>query len=265
MRITSPHNPRVQAAARLQERRGRQAAGLTLIEGADEIGLALAAGVQLTTVFLCPRLIRPASAGLRAQLPAAAEVLEVPPPVFARLAYRENPDGWLAVAPLPGQKLDDLGLSTARPPLLLVCEAVEKPGNLGAMLRTADAAGVDALLVCDPVTDLGNPNVIRASRGTIFTVPVAQATAPAALAWLKARGVATLAATPRAERLYTEVDLRGPVAIAVGAEDAGLSQVWLRAADLTARIPMTGRVNSLNVSASAALLLYEAVRQRAMA
>lgn len=262
MPLTSPHNPRVRAAARLRERRGRQAAGLTLVEGADELALALAAGVRLTTIFLCPELIRPASAGLRDHWPAETEVVEVTPAVFARLAYRENPDGWLAVAPLPGRKLDDLSLPQARPPLLLVCEAVEKPGNLGAMLRTADAAGADALLVCDPATDLGNPNVIRASRGAIFTVPVALTTTAAALAWLKAHDVAIVAATPQAERRFTDVDLRGPVALAVGAEDAGLSDLWLRAADLTVRIPMTGRVNSLNVAASAALLLYEAVRQR---
>ncbi|MBL8057274.1 MAG: RNA methyltransferase [Anaerolineales bacterium] len=264
MRITSLHNPRLKAARQLQDRRGRQAAGLTLVEGADELALALAAGIRPATVFLCPELQRPAAAGLRARLPAETEVLEVTPEVFAKLAYRENPDGWLATAPLPGRPLAELSLPAGRPALLLVCEAVEKPGNLGAMLRTADAAGVDALLVCDPATDLGNPNVIRSSRGAVFSVPTALTSTAAALAWLKARGVLTVAATPQAERLYTEVDLRGPAAIAVGAEDAGLSAPWLSAADLAVRIPMAGRVNSLNVAASAALLVYEAVRQRAM-
>jgi TrmH family RNA methyltransferase len=146
---------------------------------------------------------------------------------------------------------------------VLVVEGVEKPGNLGAMLRTADAAGVDALIVCDPATDLGNPNVVRASRGSLFTVPVALAESTAALDRLKSLRIQTVAATPGATLSYTAVDLRGPVAIVVGAEDTGLSDEWLRRADVQVRIPMAGKVNSLNVAASAALLLYEAVRQRA--
>lgn len=258
MRITSAQNPRLKAVANLHKRRQRDAEGLMLIEGGDELALALAAGVQPRTVLTCPELHRQPQPALR--LPPGTELLELARPIFEKLAYRENPDGWLAVAPVPQRALTDLVLR--QPPLLLVAEAVEKPGNLGAMLRTADAAGVDALIVCDPATDLANPNVVRASRGALFTVPVAQAGNTETLSWLKTQGVAVVAATPQAALPYTDADLRGPVAIVVGAEDTGLSAEWLAAADLQVRIPMSGKVNSLNVAASAALLVYEAVRQR---
>jgi TrmH family RNA methyltransferase len=147
-------------------------------------------------------------------------------------------------------------------PLIVVAESLEKPGNLGAILRTADAAHIDALLVCDPRVDPWNPNVVRASRGALFSVPIVECENFSALAWLNARGIRVVAATPSAELTYTEVDLRQPAAIAVGTEDEGLSEFWMSNADLRVRIPMGGRVNSLNVSVSAALILYEAVRQR---
>lgn len=258
MVITSPHNPRIKATVRLRERRRREAEGVVVIEGADELALALTSGVEPQTMFVCPAL----TGGRALPLPPGTEVVEVSEAVFAKLAYRENPDGWLALAPAPQRPLAALTLPPA--PLVLVCEAVEKPGNLGAMLRTADAAGVAGLIVCDPATDLGNPNVVRASRGALFTVPLAQAATAEALAWLRARAIPIVAATPQATVAYTAVDLRGPAAVVVGAEDTGLSPAWLEAAEVRVRIPMAGRVNSLNVAASAALLLYEAVRQRGM-
>jgi TrmH family RNA methyltransferase len=153
-------------------------------------------------------------------------------------------------------------LQTGLLPLILVAESVEKPGNLGAILRSADAAGVDALLVCDPRVDPWNPNVVRASRGAVFSVPVVECDNASALEWLKARGIRTVGATPSAQRRYVDVNLREAVAIVVGTEDEGLSEFWMSNVDLSVRIPMQGRVNSLNVSVSAALLLYEAVRQR---
>lgn len=262
MLITSVHNPQVKRLLRLRDRRGREAEGQMLIEGSDEVSLALEAGVALDAAWLCPTLPRFAKqADLRRRLVAAGvPIIEVNEPVFERLAYQENPDGWLAVAPLLRPELDSLRLPPT--PLILVCEAIEKPGNLGAMLRTADAAGAHALIVCDATTDVNNPNVIRASRGAVFSVPLAVASTADALAWLKTRSIQIVAATPAATRAYTGVSLRGAVAIAVGAEDTGLSADFLAQADLAVRIPMTGRVNSLNVSASAALLLYEAVRQR---
>jgi TrmH family RNA methyltransferase len=260
--ITSLSNPRVKHAVRLRDRRHRDRAGQLLVEGRDELALALAGGICPQTLFLCPELLRPSEAPLLEQArAAAAEVIEVTPAVFARLAYRENPDGWLAIVPAPSARLDDLVLG--QNPLLLVAEAVEKPGNLGALLRSADAAGVTAVVVCDPATDVNNPNVIRSSRGTRFTVPVVEAGTPETLAWLAAHGVRIAAATPQAELAYTGADLRGPLAVAVGAEDIGLTAAWLDRADLRVRIPMRGKVNSLNVATSAALLLYEAVRQRA--
>lgn len=260
MLIRSLHNPKIKRVVKLRDRRQREAEGVLLIEGGDELQLALAGGIHPHTVFICRELPRfKLHADLLDRL-AEAEVVEVTPPVFEKMAYAENPDGWLAVAPAPRRSLSELNLRPA--PLLLVVEAVEKPGNLGAMLRTADAAGVDALIVCDPATDLGNPNVVRASRGALFTVPVAQAEGQEALHWLRSQGVNIVAATPRGTMLYTDADLRGPVAIAVGAEDEGLSDRWLDQADVRVRIPMTGKVNSLNVATSAALLLYEAVRQR---
>ncbi|HVN14488.1 MAG TPA: RNA methyltransferase, partial [Anaerolineales bacterium] len=160
----------------------------------------------------------------------------------------------------PRKSLDDLKLSAN--PLVIVAESVEKPGNLGAILRTADAAGVDALLVCDPRVDLWNPNVVRASRGALFSVPAIEVDNTSALNWLRSGRMRILAATPSAEVSYTSVDLSRPVAIAVGTEDEGLSNFWMEEADLKVLIPMRGKVNSLNVSIATALIVYEAVRQR---
>ncbi len=260
--ITSIHNPRVRHLLALRDRREREQAGQMLVEGYDELALALACGARPLELYHCPALMRdPAQARLLARAQqAGAELIELSERVFARVAYRDGPDGWLAVFPLIRRKLTDLSLSAS--PLLLVAEAVEKPGNLGAMLRTADAAGVDALISCDPNTDLGNPNVVRSSKGALFSVPVAEAGSDETIAWLRQRGIAIVAATPAAEADFDQVDLAGPLAIAVGAEKDGLSRLWLDQAGVRVRIPMQGRVNSLNVSIAAALLVYEALRQR---
>jgi TrmH family RNA methyltransferase len=180
--------------------------------------------------------------------------------VFEKISYREGPDGWLAVTPSAGGMLDDLELG--QQPLVLVSAGLEKPGNLGAILRTADAAGIAAVVAADPVTDWGNPNVVRASKGTVFSVPVASGTSTQVLHWIKLRGLQIVAATPAAGELVTDVDLTGPTAIAVGAEQAGLPPEWLESADHRVRIPMFGKADSLNVSTSAAIMAYEAVRQR---
>ncbi len=259
--ITSPQNPRVKQVVRLRDRRHREREGLLLVEGSEELSLALAGGARLQALFFCPGWLNADQAALLEQAKAAsAEVFEVSGTVFEKMAYRENPDGWLAVLPAVRRGLDDL--PSAELPLLLIAESIEKPGNLGALLRSADAAGVTGVIVCDPATDLNNPNVVRSSRGTLFTVPVAEATAAEAFAWLRARGIPVVAATPQASQAYTAADLTGPVAIAVGAEHAGLSEAWLAQASVQVRIPMLGQVNSLNVATAAALLLYEAVRQR---
>jgi len=246
--VTSPANPRLKSLLALRRRRHREQAGQTLVEGYEELALALDAGVRPVALYFCPQLQAPGTGGL---LDRAA---------FEKVAYRESPDGWLAV--VPAVTADLAALRLGPDPLLLVCEAVEKPGNLGAILRTADAAGVAAVLAADPVTDWGNPNLVRASKGTVFAVPVASAAGPQLLAWLRERGIAVVAATPHADVAYTEVDLTGPTAIAVGTEKEGLSAAWLRAARHRVRIPMAGRADSLNVATSAAVITYEAVRQR---
>ncbi len=255
MRITSLQNARIKNFAKLRgDAAARRQQGLMLVEGRDEIALARSAGHSPLTILTCEELVRQQLAT------PEAEILAVTPGIFKKLSVRENPDGWLAIFRRPKSDLNDLRLSTA--PLVVVVEGIEKPGNLGAILRTCDAAGVEAMIVCDPRADVYGPNVVRASRGTVFTVPVATADGAAAVAFLRQRGIRIAAASPAGQKIYTGQDLRGPLAIAVGTEDAGLSHDWISRADFTVRIPMTGRINSLNVSVATAVLVYEAVRQR---
>ncbi len=273
-KITSLQNERVKRIIKLQRKASaRREEGLTVIEGAREVSRAMENGWQPVELWLCPGFgktdqdVFQCFENVDATIPSRFQASEA---VFSKITYRENPDGVLAVGPLVGRTLAELKLS--KNPLILVAEGLEKPGNLGALLRTADGAGVDAVIVCDPATDLNNPNVIRASIGTLFYLPVAEATAEETLAFLKGKGVKILSAVPDAKMVYTDVDLTGPVAIVVGAEDKGLSNVWLvrrslgegekKSADLNVKIPMLGKNDSLNVSVSAAILLYEAVRQR---
>ncbi len=225
-----------------------------LVEGFDEIQLALSAGHTPQTLLSSPE---PDSRQLTF---SSAETLMVSRAVFEKISYRENPDGWLAIFPIPKTSYDDLKLSDN--PLVIVAESIEKPGNLGAILRTADAAGVDAVLVCDPRVDVWNPNVVRASRGTVFSVPVVEGDNASALKWLKSSKLRIVAATPSVDETYSDMDLSQPSAIAVGTEDEGLSDFWLSNADAKVKIPMLGKVNSLNVSVSTALIVYEALRQR---
>lgn len=263
MIIASPQNPKVKHVIALRERKQRKRDGLMVVEGRDEVSLALACGVKPQTLFFCPALFGESGPEeLLSRVRAAnTETIEVDRRVFEKMAYRENPDGWMAVTPIPRRSLDGLKLGSI--PFVVVVEAVEKPGNLGAILRSADAAGVDAVILCDPTVDIGNPNVIRSSRGTVFSVPVAEAESETALAWLRARGVSVVAAMPEADVLYTEANLRGPAAIAVGTEREGLSDVWRQGAEIRAYIPMAGRINSLNVASATTLFLFEVVRQRA--
>ncbi|MBN2387825.1 MAG: RNA methyltransferase [Anaerolineales bacterium] len=254
--LTSLQNPRVKSIVKLRaDKRKRAREGLMLVEGCYELELALTSGIHPQEVYFCEEL-----AGGKIVRGLDLTPVTVARHVFEKMSHREGPDGWLAVVPIPQRTLNLLPLPPA--PFFVLAESVEKPGNLGAILRTADAAGVDGLLVCDPRTDIYNPNAVRASRGTLFTVPTVQTGNAEALDFLRARGIRILAATPHADHLYSNVDLRGPVCLAVGSEDAGLTDFWMEQADLKVRIPMAGRVNSLNVSTSAAILLYEVVRQR---
>jgi TrmH family RNA methyltransferase len=261
--ITSLQNPRVKQVVALRDRRDRKRSGLMRVEGFEELSLALASGAVPGDLYFCPALFRDARQRIlldRAKA-AGSTLIEVSEPVFRKMAYREGPDGWLATVPEIERALADLNLGAD--PFLVVAEAVEKPGNLGAILRTADAAGVDAVIAAAPVTDWGNPNIVRASKGAVFSVQVAEASNAEALEWLREHGIRVVAATPQATLRHDQADLAGPLAIAVGSEKYGLSERWLQAADIAVRIPMTGRVNSLNVATSAAILIYEAVRQRA--
>ncbi|MCJ7433351.1 MAG: RNA methyltransferase [Anaerolineales bacterium] len=255
MDIISLQNPRVKNVVKLREdKRQRQHEGLILVEGWDEISLALTSGFQPHTLFTAPELVSRQIEGIN------SEILTVNRAVFEKMSYRENPDGWLALFPTPQKSLEKLKLSAN--PLIIAAESVEKPGNLGAILRTADAANVDALFVCDRRVDLYNPNVIRASRGAIFSVTCIEMSNQDALDYLRAHKMKILSATPQADMLYTDVDLTQPLAIAVGTEDNGLTNFWLSNADVNVKIPMLGKVNSLNVSIATALITYEALRQR---
>lgn len=261
LRISSPQNPRIKAVARLRERRERDNSGRMLVEGHDELALALDCGLRPEELYYAPDSASSAELALVARCgDLGAALVEVTRAVLEKLAYREHPGALLAVAAVPSCRLDDLLLP--QQPLLVVAEALEKPGNLGAILRSADAAGADGVIVCDGRTDLFNPNVVRASKGTIFRVPVAQCTAGELFPWLAERGIRIVAATPSATADFWATDLRGALAFAVGSEREGLSVDWLRRAEVQVRIPMHGQVNSLNVAQATTLLLYEALRQR---
>lgn len=257
----SASNPRVKQLVALRRRRTREHSGVTLIEGYDELSLALEAGVRPYTVYYSPDLVSDQQRALLQQAAAnGAEVIRVSRAVFDKAAYRESPDGWLAV--VPAIPADLAALKSGPRPLILVCEGVEKPGNLGAMLRSADAAGATGVIAAGPVTDWGNPNLIRASKGTVFSVPVASGSVEEVLGWLAEHDLPVVATTPDTDVLLTSADLAGPVAIAVGSEKYGLSAQFLAAAATWVKIPMFGQANSLNVATAAAIAMYEAVRQR---
>jgi TrmH family RNA methyltransferase len=260
--LTSTANPRVRAAAGLRERRERDRTGLTLVDGARELRRALEAGAQVTEAFVCEALLAGPDARVVLDLLRAthATVQPVSEAVLEKLAFGERAEGIVAVVTTPALDLD--GLALPDDPLVVVVEGIEKPGNIGAILRSADGAGADALIVAGPRTDPYNPNAIRASAGTIFSLPQAAASTADVVAWLRGRGLRIVAARVEADRLYTDADLTGPLAVVVGSEAEGLSAAW-SGPDVTAvRLPMLGRADSLNVSVSAAVLLYEARRQR---
>lgn len=263
LHLTSATNPRLKGLVALRKRRTRENEGVTLVEGYEELGLALDAGVRPRALYTCEELMLDAPRqqdAVDAARAAGAEIVTVARPAFEKVAYREGPDGFLAVVPSVQAHPRELDLPES--PLLLVGEGIEKPGNLGAMLRTADAVGVDGVIAADPVTDWGNPNVVRGSKGTVFSVPVAAASTSETLTWLREKNIPLIAATPDTDVMHTDVDYTGPVAIAVGTEKYGLTDEALDAATTRVRIPMVGQVNSLNVATSAAVLLYEAMRQR---
>jgi TrmH family RNA methyltransferase len=262
MLIHSVHNSRVKAALRLREAHHRLRENRILIDGTREVLQAAGAGFEFEHVFVCEALCGAQAAGKISELAAStsAELLEVTPDVARRLAFGDRATGLVAVAVRPARSLADLGLGTS--PLVAVLEGVEKPGNFGAVLRTADAAGLSGVILADAAIEPWNPNAIRASLGTIFTVPWCSAAAAEVVPWLAAQGLQIVAARLDADRLYTEVDLTLPTAMVLGSEAVGLTPLWSMPAAIPVRLPMRGAADSLNLSATAAVLFYEAVRQR---
>jgi RNA methyltransferase, TrmH family len=271
VRIDSPSNPRIRAAIELRQRRERERTGLTLVEGVRESARAIEGGVEVRTAFICDeRLSGDQAATVRAALRAAEqaalrwathgpEIVEVGPRAFERLAFGDRAEGIVLVVQSPAASLEALHLPSE--PLVVVTEDVEKPGNLGAIIRSADGAGASAVVAVGG-TDLYNPNVVRASVGTAFRVPLAAAPGVQVRRWLADAGLRTVVSRVDADALYADADLRGPLAIVLGSEAEGLSELW-RGEDVEAvRLPMLGAADSLNVSATAAILLYEAWRQR---
>lgn len=283
--ITSAQNRKVKELLTLVEKsKARSAAGLFVVEGQRELGHCLDAGFIPETLFICGEVMavqnnaaNVAKTGHLAEniegkdgldaLVAKAEalnprlgVVQIPAFLYEKVAYRGSTEGIIAEVHSVPRSLEDLRLGER--PLVMVLESVEKPGNLGAVLRSADAAGADAVIVCDPLTDIWNPNLIRSSVGAVFSVPVAVCTSADAIAFLKKRGIRILTAQLQDSEWYYDTDMTGATALVMGTESTGLTQAWRDSADAHIKIPMLGRLDSLNVSVSAAVLLYEAVRQR---
>ena len=256
--ITSAQNPKFKNLLLLQEKsKARREQGLFVVEGRRELEHCLEAGFRARTLFVREDLL-PGMEPLATQ--AGCPVILLSPALYAKAAYRDGTEGVIAEVEVRERHLEDLALSEH--PLVVVLESVEKPGNLGAVLRSADAARADAVIVCDPLTDLWNPNLIRASIGAVFTVPTVCASSAETIGWLKSRGIRILTAQLQDSAWYYDTDMTGGTALVMGTESTGLTDVWRRAADAHIRIPMLGRLDSLNVSVSAAILLFEAVRQR---
>jgi TrmH family RNA methyltransferase len=270
--ITSPQNSRVKDAAKLRDARARRKQQRMIIDGARELLRAIEAGIELAELFVCDELCHSDDCRRVLQIVTEKgghrhiELLQVSRSVFEKIAFGQRGEGVVGIAKTPSRRLTDLELPPN--PIVAVVEGVEKPGNAGAVLRTADAAGISALLVAEGGTDLYNPNAIRASLGAIFTVPVCSATSPECLEWLLARGLTIYTAHVDANTNYTSADFTRPCAIVLGSEADGLSDHWNQPAAehqrkiIPIRLPMLGRVDSLNVSAAAAILFYEALRQR---
>lgn len=264
--LTSLQNPRVKQVVALRDRRDREKAGLFVIEGYRELLRAVDMNHPIETLYICPELFLGSNEQMLIERIRArgAHLFSCTKAVFQKISYRDRPDGLIAVAPQRHRTLADLEnvIKSDEPPFFVVAEAIEKPGNLGTILRSSDAVGLSGLIVCDRCTDIHNPNVVRASVGTLFTVPVAEASNEEALQWLRKQSVLILAATPSATKEYTQVDMTQPLAIAVGTEQLGLSDFWMDQADIQVKIPMCGVADSLNVAMATTLLMYEALRQR---
>lgn len=271
MLITSRQNPKILRLVRLRERASREREKLFLLEGLREIERAVASGIRIAEFYFCPEQIRSRAAQdiagkMQALLPEE-NCFELSASAFEKISYRDKPEGVLAVAEMRSHGLENLPApKTGEAPLYLIAESIEKPGNLGALLRTADSAGCTALICCGPGTDIYNPNAVRASQGTLFSMPLAVAPVEKVYEWLRKQNIAIFATSPDAEKLYWNCDFRGASAILLGTEATGLSPFWLENAEeksvIPVAIPQRGLADSLNVSMAAGICLFEAVRQR---
>lgn len=261
--IESRQNEQVKNLVRLKDRKHRDRQSRFVVEGLRELEHALGSGYAVEVIYYCPELFPQAAHRdfIDAQRRTGAiELVRMSVDAFAKAAYREGPDGLLALAQQQGHSLSDLRLPGN--PLLLVLEGIEKPGNLGAILRSADGAGAHGVILVDCVLDLFNPNAIRSSQGLIFALPIVTAARDALRQWLDQQGIAIVATTPDTETLHWAIDYRPATALFLGSESSGLSEFWLEKAQQKIRIPMAGRADSLNVAAATAVCLYEAARQR---
>jgi len=260
--ITSAANPRIRGAIALRDRAARDAQGLTIVDGVRELRRAIDADADVSEAFVCPALIDSdeAAAVVDALRRRGVPLTDVSESVFARVAFGDRAEGVVGLVSIPPSDLDRLRVGPDA--LVVVLEGVEKPGNLGAVLRSADGAGVDAVIFADPRTDPYNPNVVRASLGTIFGVPIAVASGSQTRDWLAHNAIRSIAARVDAALAYTAVDMRGPTALILGAEVSGLGDAWSGPDVTSVRVPMLGVADSLNVSVTAAVLMYEARRQR---
>lgn len=256
IKIISNQNPKIKEIIKLRKAHQRKKSDLFIIEGKKEIGLAIDSGIQIIDFFYCQKYFKDQKFIEQKK----ENVYEVSEDIFKKISLRENPDGILCLAKPRYLQLSDLALK--KEPLILIIEALEKPGNLGAILRTADAARLDCVILCEAKTDIYNPNVIRSSLGTVFTNNIIIASNAEIFSWLKAKRIKCYAATPDTDKIYTNMDFKGAKAIIIGTEHAGLSPEWLKQADEKIKIPMRGKIDSLNASVSAAIILFEAVRQR---
>jgi RNA methyltransferase, TrmH family len=262
LKLTSLQNPKIKYLAKLINRRTREKTGKTLLEGYRLISRALEAGHPMEECYYCPSLFLGENENelLDKLCENGTEIIEVTEPLFKKIAYRDRPEGLIALSPIKEHSLSEMPI--VENGLYLVVEAIEKPGNLGSILRSADASGADGLIICNKCTDIYNPNVLRASTGAIFYVPVAECSSEEALDWLKKNNIKTLAATPHTDISYDEIDMTQGTAIVTGTEQYGLSEFWLNNADTDVLIPMCGKIDSLNVAIATSILLFEASRQR---
>ena len=256
--ITSIQNPFIKSLVLLQEKsKARKQSGIFLIEGKREIEIAMKGGYEVETILFLPELISVVEAR---KLSKSADLIEISKEVYQKLAYRDTTEGILALAKTKSLQLSDLKLSEN--PLILVAEAPEKPGNIGALLRTADAANLDAVIIANPKSDLYNPNIIRSSVGCLFTNQIATGTTDEIITFLKERKIAIYCATLQNSTSYHTQDYSTPTALVVGTEATGLTEEWRKAATQNIIIPMQGEIDSMNVSVAAAILIFEAKRQR---